>query len=146
LLLADWGVAVGGCGLRPVDYGSRMLVTFSDSFILAPGLGDVSMFGRVDRRHGPRNVAVLLKDAGLKGCVVLSKGVPVDDGRMNFDVSRGEERASVLMPAIQLCRVRCSGADDILRFPKIYVDGNGWYWCYAVPVLRAALGLPDEEG
>ncbi len=44
------------------------------------------------------------------------------------------------MPGLPLEKVRFTGGDqNILDFPRLYVNGNSYVWCFAVSVLRAYL-------
>lgn len=71
------------------------------------------------------------------------------DGRFRFYVySPGETfHTSVDMPGLPLERVRYMGEHDQnpWNFPRLYVDGSSWLWCYACGSLCERLGLDDEE-
>lgn len=51
------------------------------------------------------------------------------------------------MPGRELARVRVTAdAEDLLDCPRLYVDGNSWFWCYAVDIVHSSLGAPHGEG
>lgn len=114
--------------------------------ILNPGAGRVR--GRVTHKDADRNMRALLKEINLPGldwCHDKStKGCRGGyEGRYDYIVLGPRVGSSVLcfvvcMPGLPLERVRFTSFEtqDCLEFPRLYVNGNSYYWLYAVSVLR----------
>lgn len=61
-----------------------------------------------------------------------------EDGWYSFWLESNGRRLSVMMPGLPLRRVRRWGG---LPFPpRLYVDGNSWWWSFAVGMWR------DDDG
>lgn len=69
---------------------------------------------------------------------------PESEGRFTFTLTFGDLAFEVEMPGIPVERVRYTGAEDqnILAYPRLYVDGSSWVWTYAVSACRARV---DDE-
>lgn len=69
------------------------------------------------------------------------------DGRYAFILSSGDHKCEIQMPGIPLDNVRYIGSpQNIWRFPRLYVDGSSWVWCFAISSARSILtGKGDEE-
>ena len=63
---------------------------------------------------------------------------PLNDGRFRFTLlERGYGESCVVdMPGLPLDQVRFTGDGDqnIRDFPRLYVNGSSWVWCYALSV------------
>jgi hypothetical protein len=102
------------------------------SFIINPGTGPVE---GATLAHAEANVARLIEDTG-RPFEFRHTGEEYD-GRFTFELSLGDERREVDMPGLPLERVRfVNGAEqNIFDFPRLYVDGSSWVWCYGVGML-----------
>jgi hypothetical protein len=124
--------------------------------LINPGSGAVRGAAglSVTARNAERNMRALLADVGLEGLSFkrpTSKAArSCDEGRYEFVVSgvvcsdRGVKgtSATVLMPGLPLEGVR---SKDLLRVPRLYVDGNSWWWEYAIGVLRDRFEPSEDE-
>lgn len=106
-----------------------------------PGSGPVR--GPVSAKHARANMKQLLVDAEIaKGTKVKYKGAE-PDGRYAFDLRRGSDTCEVSMPGRELARVRVTAdAEDLLDYPRLYVDGNSYYWPWGVGLVYLSLGAP----
>ena len=70
-----------------------------------------------------------------------------DEGRYEFEIGAGERTVIVEMPGLPLAQVRYVGTEDqnIWNYPRLYVDGSSWVWCYAVSIAVSALSGEDED-
>lgn len=84
------------------------------------------------------NMIVLVGDAGVEDAVI-SRDEKRDkgDGRYGFLVRKGEQGVEVDMPGLPLDEVRYLDipGQSIWDFPRLYVGGSSWVWCYAVDIL-----------
>jgi hypothetical protein len=102
------------------------------TIIINPGSGPVEGATLADAEA---NVVQLIKDSGRPFEARPTGGEY--RGRFTFELRVGDESREVDMPGLPLERVRFVGADDqnIWHFPRLYVDGSSWVWCYAVGIL-----------
>lgn len=70
-----------------------------------------------------------------------------DEGRYEFEAYGNGRSVSVEMPGLPLDEVRYVGTEDqnIWDFPRLYVDGSSWVWCYAVRSAKRALSGEDDD-
>lgn len=74
--------------------------------------------------------------------------LPEEDerGRFGFLLWWENHCTAILIPGIPLDRVRFLGTpQDPWDYPRLYVDGSSWLWCFALSAARAALTGIDEE-
>lgn len=94
-----------------------------------PGSGPVN--GELSWENAYENIKQYIKDCEIPLHIVKSNHVP-DEGRYLF-VLRNDEydfETEVEMPGLPLekvCYVRAEG-QNILEFPRLYVDGGSWIW------------------
>ena len=79
----------------------------------------------------PHNVADALCD--VTGCVRSRKGKAYGS-YWKYVFRRGRARHEVLIPCVSLRRLRARSLDA----PRLFVDGNSWWWDSAVSVLRGS--------
>lgn len=94
-----------------------------------PGSGPVS--GELSWENAYENIKQYIKDCEIPLYIVESNHVP-DEGRYLF-VLRNDEydfETEVEMPGLPLEKVRYVRAEgqNILEFPRLYVDGGSWIW------------------
>lgn len=112
-----------------------------------PGAGPIPA-GRVENAR--KNIRAFVADLNFKdpdveirenkdGSVTLE-----DDGRYTFLLVRGARETTVSIPAYPLAKVRILEGDgqNAWDFPRLYVDGNSWLWCFALNQARDALWDP----
>lgn len=106
------------------------------SGILNPGTGSCS---DATEENAIENMKHFLVDCGVKGLHFVR--IPeLDftgdyfDGRFVFLIWRGTRCHEIRMPGLPLERVRYTSNDlrNIWDFPRLYVDGSSWVWCYAL--------------
>lgn len=115
------------------------------SVIINPGTGPVWGAGTVRQRHADRNMRALCRDAGCgTDCRVVRDGEVDRDGRYPYKIVRRRRFVSVDMPGLKLERVRILEEDgqNAWDFPRLYIDGSSWLWCFALGFVRMGLGLP----
>jgi len=84
-------------------------------------------------------------DLGLKGVRILRVLIKPDDGRYTYRLRLGERKTTVDMPGIPLAEVRFTNhGDNPWHFPRLYVDGSSWLWCWALSSAGADL-TGDED-
>lgn len=61
-----------------------------------------------------------------------------DEGRWQFTVVVDEVKRRIDMPGIPVDNVRYMQEPDqnIWHFPRLYVDGSSWVWCFALDVCK----------
>lgn len=94
-----------------------------------PGSGPVN--GELSWENAYENIKQYIKDCEIPLYIVKSNHVP-DEGRYLF-VLRNDEydfKTEVEMPGLPLEKVRYVRAEgqNILEFPRLYVDGGSWIW------------------
>ena len=57
------------------------------------------------------------------------------DGRYSFRIYQGTRSQLVRMPGLPLEQVRCVGSVDPSGYPRLYLDGNSYWWRYAVMLV-----------
>ena len=103
------------------------------------------------RRNADANMRAFIRDMGLTGRVRWWREGPIDGGRYDYKIalrSNPKRTVEVSMPGLPLDQVRCSvegkpAPGEPLFPPRLYVDGNSWFWEYAVPCAREGLGLKE---
>lgn len=129
--------------------------------IINPGTGPIA---DATRQNAEKNIECFIADLGLTGKVevtfvkecretqydnkthTFSEGAP--DGRFEFELTYEGRSIDVEMPGLPEHRVRYVGTDDqnIWDFPRLYVGGSSWVWCYGAGVAADALtGRDDDE-
>lgn len=74
--------------------------------------------------------------------------LPEEDERGRFGFLLWWENCctTIQMPGLPLDRVRyVNRAQNPWEYPRLYVDGSSWLWCFALSAARAALTGIDEE-
>lgn len=97
--------------------------------------------------HAIANITTFIKELDMKDPPVsVTMRSPGHDGtgRYQFDLHRGIRSADVDMPGLPLDEVRCTEDSMPRGCPRLYVDGNSWWWCYALDMARTALA--DHDG
>jgi hypothetical protein len=112
-----------------------------------PGTGPVE---GATEEHAVANIEQLLRDAGFEPSEVKMARCPEDDedGRFTFLLYWKCARfCTVDMPGLPLERVRYLGKpQDPWQFPRLYVDGGSWLWCFALSCVSDHLrGEGDWE-
>lgn len=110
--------------------------------IINPGAGPLV---GAKRKHARKNVEEFATECGLR----LSQDTPDDcgDGRWEFELkgARSPEgkrfRVKIAMPGLPLEQVRYMAApgQDILKFPRICVNGSSYCWKNASELTRELL-------
>ena len=97
--------------------------------------------------HAIADVATFIDELGMKDPpVAVTMQSPRHDGtgRYSFMLHRGIRSVDVDMPGLPLDEVRCTENVMPRGCPRLYVDGNSWWWCYALDTARTALA--DHDG
>ena len=109
-------------------------------------LGAGPVRGRTTFSHAKQNLEALVKEAQLPRLTRRVVDRAADEGRYHFELGyplpghRNIPRSRwcpISMPGLPLGLVRF--VDDVkqncLEFPRLYVNGNSYYWKYAVNVV-----------
>ncbi len=113
--------------------------------MINPGAGPIPAGSVTNAR---KNIHAFVKDLELDDPPVeIDEGKnlkPDDDGRYVFELVRGQRSTTVSMPAYPLDKVRILHNDgqNPWSFPRLYVDGSSWLWCFAVDNARDDLFDP----
>lgn len=114
--------------------------------IINPGSGPVS---GATEENAIRNIQAWCEDSekssGVSGLKWERNSLADEDGRFAFIIHGGDKTFDVDMPGLPLERVRYTRSDDqnIWHFPRLYVDGSSWVWCYSL--LDPEIFQEDEE-
>jgi len=97
-----------------------------------PGSGPVSDTSEADATE---NIKHFITDNNVDGVKFIR--IPDNDygeGRYAFLLWKENVCHEIQMPGIPLEKVRYMGNEDqnIWNFPRLYVDGSSWVWCYAI--------------
>lgn len=103
--------------------------------IINPGSGPVDSSNIKDATE---NIEQFIKDIDLPG--VTYHDIKYNkDGRYSFHLKKQKKKGKnrvceINMPGIPLEKVRYidSKKQNIWDFPRLYVNGSDWVWCYAV--------------
>lgn len=71
------------------------------------------------------------------------------EGRFGFTLNADYgATCEVLMPGLPIERVRFFEGlgQDIWQYPRLYVDGQSWIWCFALPMVHRAFHNARERG
>ena len=116
------------------------------TIIINPGTGPVP---GATQENAAAAMVVFCDDLRAQGKTVAAIGerraAGNDDGRFTYDVILADgETHEIEMPGLPVDQVRYLGTDeqDIWDFPRLYVDGSSWVWCYALDACQRE----DEEG
>jgi hypothetical protein len=125
-------------------------------FLINPGTEPIyrTLSKQVLVKHAESNMRVFVKDVrkqhGTRLGIERANRKWDGDGRYAFWILRlgrcptcGRQytdrgrvhprRVLVLMPGLVLDQVRYMGKpQNIWHFPRLYVDGNSWVWCFAI--------------
>lgn len=119
------------------------------SIVINPGTQDTDDFGW---ECAYDNMKQFIKDCEIELYIVKSNFEPEDNGRYWFKLESKEidgYSVEVEMPALPLEQVRYIKEKDqnVWDFPRLYVDGSSWLWCFAIVKKKSVLeGLRDELG
>jgi len=116
-------------------------------FSINPGSGPVV---HATEENAWVNIRAFVTDLSEKGVGIVNILRRSDrddlDGRYEYDLflkdpepredSEPRTRIGIAMPGLPLERVRYLGGTDqnILDFPRLYVDGSSWVWKFAIGV------------
>lgn len=114
------------------------------TIIINPGTGPVP---GATEENATAAMAVFCDDLRAQGKPVagFDRTSGDDEGRFAYDVILADgETHQIEMPGLPVDQVRYLGTDeqDIWDFPRLYVDGSSWVWCYALDACQRE----DEEG
>lgn len=101
--------------------------------MINPGASPVKDVSTYENAY--ENIEQFIKDCEIPMYIVKSEHIP-DEGRYLF-VLRNDEynyQIEVEMPGLPLDRVRYIKAEgqNVLDFPRLYVDGGSWLWYIGV--------------
>lgn len=107
---------------------------------LNPGTGPVD---GTTAEHAEANMQAFVQECGADYYDVVGGE---NEGRYSFEVGAGERVFEVEMPGLPLDEVRYVGTEDqnIWNYPRLYVDGSSWVWCYGVSMARAIISGEDD--
>lgn len=114
------------------------------TIFINPGSGPVQ---GADEAQAAYNMGFFVADLAEKGLGIptFQRSPELDDGdgRSTFTLTWEGYKREIQMPGIPLAQVRYLGSDDqnIWDFPRLYVDGSSWVWCYALD----ACGPDDDD-
>lgn len=123
-----------------MSYDARKDPQHFAGVFINPGTGPVA---GASADYAEANMRAFVQEIGADEFSPLTGGE--NEGRYEFEVYRNDRSVSVEMPGLPLDEVRYVGTEDqnIWNFPRLYVDGSSWVWCYAVS--SAARALSGEE-
>lgn len=106
------------------------------ALIINPGSGAVE---RANTTDAVANMVAFIADLRERGRdVTWMYGVktPLGTGRWRFAIDVDGRRREIDMPGVAVELVRFTGApgQNIFEFPRLYVDGSSWLWCFALDI------------
>jgi len=117
--------------------------------IINPGTGPVA---NATEENAIENIKQFVKDceeqSGMTGIQWDRLPVADEDGRFGFTLFLGKASHNIEMPGLPIEKVRYLGSEhgqNIWHFPRLYVDGSSWVWCFAV-LKRKENWIPNEDG
>jgi hypothetical protein len=100
--------------------------------VINPGTGPVL---ESSEDHASENIKHFITDNCVNNvnCVRIAKH-DYGDGRYAFLLWKDNICHEIQMPGIPLEKVRYmkNEGQNIWDFPRLYVDGSSWVWCYAL--------------
>lgn len=104
----------------------------------SPGTGPVEGTTNANARV---NIAAFIADLDLDRVISDDDFMGECDGRYRFRLALDERFVYVDVPGLPLDEVRYvkGPGQNIWHFPRLYVDGSSWVWCYALTMARDAL-------
>jgi len=115
--------------------------------LVLSNLGNGPVSGDTCLDHAIANITTFIKELDMNDPPVsVTMLSPEHDrtGRYQFDLHRGIRTVAVDMPGLPLDEVRCTEDFIPQGCPRLYVDGNSWWWHYALDIARTA--LEDHDG
>lgn len=111
-----------------------------------PGSGPVER--KVSWENAYENIKQYIEDSEIPLYIAKSNHIP-DEGRYLF-VLRNDEydfETEVEMPGLPLEQVRFVKAEgqNVLKFPRLYVDGGSWLWLYGIATKGQIMGMLSER-
>ena len=104
--------------------------------IINPGSGPVDNHNEENAIENIKHYITDCKVDGLKFIRIPREDYNKEyqDGRYAFLVWKGNRCHEIQMPGTPLNKVRYMGEEDqnVWDFPRLYVDGSSWLWCYAI--------------
>ena len=97
--------------------------------------------------HAIANITTFIRELDIEEpSVAVTMRSPDHDGTgmYRFDLYRGIRTVNVDMPGLPIDAVRCTEGAVPRGCPRLYVDGNSCWWCYALDIARFA--LEDHDG
>ena len=107
--------------------------------IINPGTGPVK---NASYKNAEKNLDRLIQDTGIaRNTLRIKSDCKENDGRFMFFVQNNDVVCSVDMPGISIEKVRYvdDPGQNIWDFPRLYVNGSSWSWCYAVGKVAETL-------
>jgi hypothetical protein len=105
-----------------------------------PGTGPVE---GATEANATANVEAFINGLGLESGAVTAERQPSEDsnGRFGYLLRYQGRDCAVEMPGLPLEEVEFLGGPDQnpWDYPRLYVDGNSWLWCYGLNVARECL-------
>ena len=98
--------------------------------IVSPGAGRIH--GRVLLKHAWKNMRLFRREVASQARIVRETGHD-SEGRYVFVLVLDNRVVSVCMPCLPW-----PGGDQHDWY-RLYVEGNSWFWCYAVEIARECL-------
>ncbi|MCP3820126.1 hypothetical protein NLX86_19095 [Streptomyces sp. A3M-1-3] len=111
------------------------------TIFINPGSGPVAAATAANADACMRQFVADLRDMGVTVVEMRQPGLD-DGGRFGYALhsqSRPNGQAiEVEMPGLSVDKVRYTGDDgqNIWDFPRLYVDGDSWIWCYALDIVK----------
>jgi hypothetical protein len=115
------------------------------TFIFNPGSGLVA---GADEGLAGTNIQDFVKDLGLEFPIEITRKPSKDArGRFGFTLNGNGNETVIEMPGLPLEQVKYMNNPDqnIWDFPRLYVDGSSWVWCYALDIAGIHLTGEDQE-
>lgn len=98
-----------------------------------PGSGPVE--GAVSEENAIENIKHYITDLDVEDVKWLRMPEADDDGRYGFLLYKNERCHQIDMPGLPMNKVRFMREpdQDPWQFPRLYVDGASWLWCFGMP-------------
>ena len=93
-----------------------------------------------------QNTEKFVDELGIDRVHIFRVGDIEESVYKSFTLSKiGADGVTILMPDLPLDQVKCTVTSRLHTFRWLYVDGNSWYWPFALNVARERLQVQGEN-
>lgn len=97
--------------------------------------------------NAQKNIEQFVNDLNLEVEITRAESADYGDGRFAFILKHGKNSVEIQMPGLPSEQVQYRNAENqnIWHFPRLYVDGSSWVWCFAIGVAYDYLTGSEQQ-